>query len=65
MTPKEYASLSEGSRVKQTSFTKFFKKETKSGNVMKIYNDNHQCLVLFEGERQPRVVEYTQIEVAQ
>ena len=63
MTKEELKKLTLNQRVKMWKLdleNGFYKK---FGYVTKIYDGNHQVQVWFDGEKSPRVVGYTRIEL--
>lgn len=63
MTPEEFKNLKIDQRVSMWTFNARFETKTLFGNVTKLYNGNHQCQVLFDGETKPRTVGKNRIEI--
>lgn len=63
MTKEELKKLTLNQRVKMWKLDLEKGFYNKLGYVTKIYNDNHQVQVWFDGEKSPIVVGYTRIEL--
>ena len=65
MTKKELSTLTPNQRVKMTKVSILkLKVSYIYGDVVKIYNGNWQVKVWFDGEKKPRIVGYTEIDLA-
>lgn len=64
MTKDQFSQLKINQRISRTTLNQYFEQKTKYGNVLKIFNGNHQVQVWMDEEKKSRVVGYTQIELA-